>query len=154
VSGTHWEYKADVCIIWSWFMLHMAEEYVRWSLSLCLACLGMSDGHSDKRLLIMIFSLRKHMGISILINKLCTEIILYFSLFALRRMPNLRKWKMKDTVHSWIHSSKRRVGFMKVVTCLCKQNSTISSNVHYYVQKQVQLLSLLPINICFVFLLF
>jgi hypothetical protein len=32
------------------------------------------------------------------------------------------------------------------------QNFTVSSNVHYYIKKQVQLLSLLSMNKCTVFL--
>jgi hypothetical protein len=38
------------------------------------------------------------------------------------------------------------------VTCLFRQNLTVSSNLHYYVQKQVQLLSLLSMNKCIVVL--
>jgi hypothetical protein len=49
-------------------MLHLAEEFVRCSLSLCLACVGLSDGHSDQQLII-IFSLWKYVDVSILVNK-------------------------------------------------------------------------------------
>jgi hypothetical protein len=40
-------------------LLYLAEEFVHWSLSLCLACVGLSDGHSDQQLLIIIFPLWK-----------------------------------------------------------------------------------------------
>jgi hypothetical protein len=69
VPGTHWEYIADACNIWSWFVLHLAVEFFRWSLSLCLACVGLSDDHSDQHLLIIRFSLQKYVDVSILVNK-------------------------------------------------------------------------------------
>jgi hypothetical protein len=52
-TRSRWEYIASACIIWSGFIPYLAEEFVRWKLSLCLACVGLSDGHSDQELLII-----------------------------------------------------------------------------------------------------
>jgi hypothetical protein len=46
---------ADVCIIWSGFMLYLVKKFVRCLRSMCLACIGLSDGYSDQQLLIIIF---------------------------------------------------------------------------------------------------
>jgi hypothetical protein len=59
VSGTHWEYIDGVCIIWSRFMLYLAEVFFRWLRFLCLACGGLSDGHSDQQLMMIICSVWK-----------------------------------------------------------------------------------------------
>jgi hypothetical protein len=50
-------------------------------------------------------------------------------------------WKIKK-VHSWVHGIYEG----RWVTQLFTQNLSVSSHVHYYVQKQVQLLSLLSMN--------
>jgi hypothetical protein len=91
VSGIHWEYIVGACIILSGFVWYLAKEFVRWSLSLVLACIGLYDGHADQQLFITILSLWKYVDVSILVNKLCIEIVLYCSLFILRMLPNLQK---------------------------------------------------------------
>jgi hypothetical protein len=44
-------------------------SYCILSLFLCLACVSLSDGHSDQRLLIVMFSLWKYVDVNILVNK-------------------------------------------------------------------------------------
>jgi hypothetical protein len=55
-----------------------------------------------------------------------------------------RSSRQPNALHSSAHE--------RWVTCLFRHNLTVSSNLHYYVQKQVQLLSLLSMNKCIVFL--
>jgi hypothetical protein len=47
---------------------------------------------------------------------------------------------------------KRHMAFRKADESLVCSDLIVSSNLHYYVQKQVELLSLLSMNICIVFL--
>jgi hypothetical protein len=56
----------------------------------------------------------------------------------------------KNAVHSWAHT------FRKADESLVWSDKTwqVSSNLHYYIQKQVQLLSLLSMNIYIAFLQF
>jgi hypothetical protein len=59
---------------------------------------------------------------------------------------------MKNTVHSSVYALKDTRHFGRQMSHLCVQTEleTVSSNLYYYVQKQ--LLSLLSMNKCIVFL--
>jgi hypothetical protein len=63
---------------------------------------------------------------------------------------------MKNALHSWAHTLKdtwhlgRQMSHVSVQTKL----ETVSWNLHYYVQRQVQLLSLLSMNKYIVFIVF
>jgi hypothetical protein len=62
---------------------------------------------------------------------------------------------MKNAVHSCVHTLKDTWHLGRHMShCVFRQNLTLSSNQHYYVQKQVQLLTRLPINKYILFLLF
>jgi hypothetical protein len=61
-----------------------------WSLFLCLACVSLSDGHSDQQLLIIMFSLWKYVDVSILVNKIVQRNSSLL-LFVLWMLQNLRK---------------------------------------------------------------
>jgi hypothetical protein len=50
------------------------------SCALCLACVSLSDDHTDQRLLIIILSLWKYVDVSILVNKTVHKIVPYCSL--------------------------------------------------------------------------
>jgi hypothetical protein len=60
---------------------------------------------------------------------------------------------MKNAVHSWVHTLNDiyQLGWQMSHLSVQTKLETASSNLHYYVQKQVQLLSLLPMNKCIVF---
>jgi hypothetical protein len=61
---------------------------------------------------------------------------------------------MKNAVHSSIHALKDRWHLGRQMSYLSAQTKlgTVSSNLHYYVLKQVQLLSLLSMNKCILFI--
>jgi hypothetical protein len=62
---------------------------------------------------------------------------------------------MKNAVHSLVHTLQDTCHLGRhVSTRLFRQNLTVSSNLHYYVKKQVQLLSLLSMNKYIVFIQF
>jgi hypothetical protein len=69
------------------------------------------------------------------------------------RMSDDPNRNMKNAVYSWVHTIKdtwhlgRQMSHLSVHTKLA-----VSSKLHYYVQKQAQLLSLLSMNKCIVFL--
>jgi hypothetical protein len=64
VSGVYVRLVAE-CL----FASFGSDLYCIWLLSLCLACVSLSDGHSHQQLLIIISSLWKYMDVSILANK-------------------------------------------------------------------------------------
>jgi hypothetical protein len=72
------------------------------------------------------------------------------------RMSDNPDRNLKNAVHSWVHTLKdtrqlgRQMSHLSVETKLY----TVSSHLHYYVQKQVQHLGLLSMNKCVVFLQF
>jgi hypothetical protein len=83
------------------------------SCAFCLACVSLSDDHSDQRLFIIMLSLWKYVDVSILVNKTVHKIIPYCSLFVL--------WMLQKPANSSFLQFQYKIYFIviTIVSQLC-----------------------------------